>query len=302
MLQQRVAIVSGAGRGIGRAVALELARQGAAVVVNDPGVSTDGSGTDTGPAEGVVQEIQTAGGRARADTHSVADPAGCAAMVAAAREHFGRLDIVVNNAGILRDRIFHKMAPEDWQAVMDVHVGGHFNLCRAAINVFREQDYGRIVNFTSTSGLVGNVGQSNYGAAKMAIVGLTRILALESQRRDICVNAVSPFAWTRMTSSIPMEDEASRERVEKLQRMKPEYIAPLVAYLASERCRGVNGQVLGARAGELMVFGLPQPLRSVHRQGGWTPEQIAETAIPALRPFFTPPAASADVFGYDPLD
>ena len=302
MLKDRVAIITGSGRGIGRAVALQMAEKGARVVVNDLGVAGDGTGKDQGPAQEVVAEIKQAGGQAIANTDSVTSMEGCAGMVKAALAAFGRLDIVVNNAGILRDRMFHKMSPEDWQAVIDVHLGGHFNLCRSAINLFREQGYGRIINFTSTSGLVGNLGQTNYGSAKMAVVGLTRLLALETQKHDICVNAVSPFAWTRMTSSIPVTDEKSAARVEKIKRMKPENVAPLVVFLASEQAKGITGQIFGARAGELMIFSVPKPLRSVHHKGGWTPEEIAETAMPALRNCFSPVMASAEMFPYDPLD
>ena len=302
MLKDRVAIITGSGRGIGRAVALLMAEKGARVVVNDLGVAGDGTGKDQGPAQEVVAEIKQAGGQAIANTDSVTSMEGCAGMVKAALAAFGRLDIVVNNAGILRDRMFHKMSPEDWQAVIDVHLGGHFNLCRSAINLFREQGYGRIINFTSTSGLVGNLGQTNYGSAKMAVVGLTRLLALETQKHDICVNAVSPFAWTRMTSSIPVTDEKSAARVEKIKRMKPENVAPLVVFLASDQAKGITGQIFGARAGELMIFSVPKPLRSVHHKGGWTPEEIAETAMPALRNCFSPVMASAEMFPYDPLD
>jgi NAD(P)-dependent dehydrogenase (short-subunit alcohol dehydrogenase family) len=302
MLQGKVAIVTGSGRGIGRAIVLLMAEKGASVVVNDLGVSGDGTGGDQGPAQEVVAEIQKAGGKAVANTDSVAKAEGATGMVKTALDKFGRLDIIVNNAGILRDRMFHKMAPEDWQAVIDVHLGGHFNLCRAAINVFREQGYGRIVNFTSTSGLVGNIGQTNYGSAKMAIVGLTRLLALETQKLDICVNAVSPFAWTRMTSSIPVTDEKSAARVEKLKKMKPEMIAPLVVFLSSAAAKGITGQIFGARAGELMIFGVPKPLRSMHKQGGWTPEEVGEIAMPAFRNFFSPVMPSAEMFPYDPLE
>ncbi len=302
MLEGKVAIVTGSGRGIGRAIALLMAQKGASVVVNDLGVAGDGTGPDTGPAQEVAAEITQAGGKALANTDSVTSAEGCAEMVRSAREQFGRLDIVVNNAGILRDRMFHKMDPDDWQAVIDVHLGGHFNLCRAAINLFREQEYGRIVNFTSTSGLIGNIGQTNYGSAKLAIAGLTRLLALETQRYDICVNAVSPFAWTRMTASIPVTDEASEARVEKVKKMKAEHIAPLAVFLASERCKGITGQIFGARAGELMVFSMPRPIRSVHHVGGWTPEEVGEFAMPALRNFFQPNVVSADMFPYDPLE
>jgi NAD(P)-dependent dehydrogenase (short-subunit alcohol dehydrogenase family) len=302
MLKGKVAIVTGAGRGIGRGIALLMAEKGAKVVVNDLGTSGEGQGQDTTPAEEVVKEIKAAGGEAMANTESVTSFEGATHMVNAALKTFGRLDIVVNNAGILRDRMLHKMAPDDWKAVMDVHLGGHFNMCRAAINQFREQNFGRFINFTSTSGLIGNYGQTNYGTAKMGIVAFTRILALETKKYNITANAISPFAWTRMTSSIPVTDEASKARVEKVKRMRAEDIAPMAVWLASDAAKDVTGQIFGVRAGEIMVFSVPRPLRSVHHQGGWTPEMVGETAIKALAPHFTPVGVSADMFPYDPLD
>lgn len=302
MLENKVAIVTGAGRGIGRAIALQLAAKGAKVVVNDIGVSTEGEGEDATPAREVVDEIKKAGGEAVVNSDSVSEFSGAGNMVKQALDTFGGLDILVNNAGILRDRMLHKMSPEDWQGVMDVHLGGHFNTCRAAINHFRGQDHGRIINFTSTSGIVGNLGQTNYGAAKMGIFGFTRNLALETMRHDITVNAIAPFAFTRMISSIPVKDEAQRQRVERMKSMRPEDIAPLVTYLASAAAGKVTGQVFGVRAGEIMIFSQPRPLRSVHKQGGWTPEEVAETAIPAMEPFFDEPKASSVIFPYDPLD
>ena len=272
MLEGRVAIVTGGGRGIGAAVAQAMAEHGAAVLVNDLGTSHSGEGADASPAEEVVQKILAAGGRAAANADSVASFEGATRMVSEARRHFGRLDIVVNVAGILRDRMLHKMSPDDWQGVIDVHLGGHFFMCRAAINLFREQNYGRIINFTSTSGLIGNLGQTNYGAAKLGIVAFTRNLALESQRKGITANAIAPFAWTRMIATIPAKDEAAERRLTNLKRMKPEDIAPVCVYLASEDAAHITGQTFGVRAGELMVFSVPRPLRSVHHQGGWTPE------------------------------
>ncbi|HUJ75182.1 MAG TPA: SDR family oxidoreductase [bacterium] len=301
MLTGKVAIVTGSGRGIGRGVALLMAAHGAKVVVNDLGTSGEGQGQDATPAQEVVGEIKKAGGEAIANADSVSSFTGATNMVNAALKAFGRVDIVVNNAGILRDRMLHKMSPEDWQAVIDTHLGGHYNMCRATVNLFREQNFGRFINFTSTSGLIGNLGQTNYGTAKLGIVAFTRILALETRKYNITSNAISPFAWTRMTASIP-ETDANRERLARSRRMKAEDIAPVAVWLASDSAKDVTGQIFGVRAGEIMVFSVPRPLRSIHRQGGWTPEQVGETAIKALAPMFTPVGVSAEVFSYDPLD
>jgi NAD(P)-dependent dehydrogenase (short-subunit alcohol dehydrogenase family) len=291
MLEGKVAIITGAGRGIGRSLALLLAARGARVIVNDIGTSTEGEGSDAGPAQEVVAEIGQAGGEAAANTDSVAEFQGATRMVQQALDTYGGLHIVVNNAGILRDRMLHKMGPEDWQAVMNVHLNGHFNLSRAAINHFREQKWG------------GNLGQTNYGTAKLGIFAFTRLVALETMRyENITANAITPFAYTRMTASIPVTDEASQARVERIKRMRPEDIAPVVAYLCSEQGKDITGQIFGVRAGEIMIFSQPRPLRSIHRQGGWTPEMVGEVAMPALRPFFDTPKASADIFPYDPMD
>ncbi len=303
MLDGKVAIVTGAGRGIGRGIALLLAAQGARVIVNDIGTSTEGQGTDKGPAQEVADEIKKAGGKAAANMDSVTTFDGATKMVQQARKDFGGLHIIVNNAGILRDRMLHKMDPADWQAVLDVHLGGHFNVTRAAINHFREQEWGRIINFTSTSGIVGNLGQANYGSAKLGIFAFTRIVALETMRyENITCNAISPFAYTRMTASIPVKDEKSAARVERTKKMRAEDIAPVVAYLCSDHAKSVTGQIFGVRAGEIMIFSQPRPLRSVHHHGGWTPELVGEVAMPALAPFFDEPKASAAIFPYDPLD
>lgn len=302
MLEGKVAIVTGSGRGIGKSMAELMASKGAKIIVNDPGVAQTGDGGDKGPAEEVAAAIKQAGGEATPNFDSVSEFEGATNMVNMALTAYGRLDIVVNNAGILRDRMLHKMDPADWRAVQDVHLGGHFNMCRAAINVFREQESGRIVNFTSTSGLIGNVGQTNYGAAKLGIIALTRILAMESQSKNITVNAIAPFAWTRMTASIPVTDAASEERVAKIKKMKPDYIAALATYLCSDAAQDVTGQCFGVRAGEIIVFGFPQPIRAVHHTGGWTAEEIGETAMQALSPFFTPPQVTTDLFPYEPMD
>jgi len=302
MLEGKVAIISGSGRGIGRSIAELFASKGCKVIVNDPGVGFGGEGGDKAPAEEVAEAIKAAGGQAEPNYDSVAEFEGTTNMVNQALKSFGRLDIVVNNAGILRDRMLHKMSPEDWKSVNDVHLGGHFNLCRAAINIFREQESGRIINFTSTSGLLGNIGQTNYGAAKLGIVSFTRILALESLKKNITVNAIAPFAWTRMTESIPVKDEASEARVANIKKMKPEYIASLAVYLSSDQASDVTGQIFGVRAGELMVFSVPEPLKTVHKNGGWTAEEIGESAMESLKSFFTPLRVSGDYFPYPPMD
>jgi NAD(P)-dependent dehydrogenase (short-subunit alcohol dehydrogenase family) len=200
------------------------------------------------------------------------------------------LHIVFDAAGILRDKMFHNMFPEDWQAVIDVHLTGHFNINRAAINLFREQNYGRMIMVSSTSGLLGNVGQCNYGAAKFGIVALARIVAMENASRGITVNVICPSADTRMTRSVPTpkDPQAAAMREERLRRSRADAIAPLCVFLASEQAGQVNGQVFHQRAGELSLYGHMRPVRMVHRQGGWTPETLAEVAIPALAPQFTP--------------
>jgi NAD(P)-dependent dehydrogenase (short-subunit alcohol dehydrogenase family) len=290
MLDGRVAICAGSGRGVGAEVAKLMVAHGAKVVVNDPGASGSGEGFDEAPAQQIVNEIKQAGGEAVANYGSVAKFDDCLQMVAQAREAFGGLHIVFNAAGILRDKMFHNMFPEDWQAVIDVHLTGHFNINRAAINLFREQNYGRMIMVSSTSGLLGNIGQANYASAKLGIVALARVVAMENASRGITVNVICPSADTRMTRSVPTpkDPQAAALREERLRRSPPGAIAPLCVFLASEQASHVNGQVFHQRGGELSLYGHMRPLRMVHRQGGWTPESLAEVAIPALAPQFTP--------------
>jgi NAD(P)-dependent dehydrogenase (short-subunit alcohol dehydrogenase family) len=289
MLDGRVAICTGAGRGVGGEVAKMMAANGAKVIVNDPGTSGSGEGNDRTPAQQIVDEIKAAGGDAAANYGSVASFDDCLAMVSQARETFGGLHIVFNAAGILRDKMFHNMFPEDWQAVIDVHLTGHFNVNRAAINLFREQNYGRIIMVSSTSGLLGNIGQTNYGSAKFAVVALARIVAMENQSRGITANVICPSADTRMTRSVPIPKDpaAAAAREERLRRSRADAIAPLCVFLASEQSAYVNGQVFHQRAAELSLYSHMRPVRMVHHHTGWTPELIADVAMPSLSSGFT---------------
>ena len=300
-LDGKVMLVTGAGRGIGRDIARLAAAEGAAVVVNDLGGSTDGEGADTSPAEAVVAEIRAAGGRAVANPDSVAEPAGAERMVKAALDHFGRIDCVVNNAGILRDRIFYRMSHVDWELVIDVHLKGSFNVARAAANHFREQQSGSFVHMTSTSGLVGNFGQANYAAAKMGIVGLSKSIALDMARFNVRSNCVSPFAWSRLIGTIPTQTDEERARVERVKTMTAEKIAPLAVFLASDLAQGVTGQIFAVRKNEIFLMSQPRPLRSTQRNDGWTPQTLAEHMLPAMKASLYPLERSGDVFSWDPV-
>jgi NAD(P)-dependent dehydrogenase (short-subunit alcohol dehydrogenase family) len=301
IVSNKVAIVTGGGRGIGRAIALALAREGARVVVCDIGASLQGAGTDAGPAGAVVEEIKKAGGEAIASTLSIAEPKNADEIVKAALEAFGRVDILVNNAGILRDVIFHKMSWSDWSDVLAVHLNGSFNMSRACAAHFREQNSGAYVHMTSTSGLIGNFGQANYMAAKLGIMGLSRSIALDMARFKVRSNCVAPFAWTRMIDSIPAQTEAEKRRVERVQQMTPEKVAPLVVYLASDRAEGISGQILAVRNNEVFLFNQPRPIRSIHRSDGWTPQGLDEQLKGAFGASFTPLERSGDVFSWDPV-
>ena len=302
MLDGKVVVVTGAGRGIGREIALLAARQGAAVVVNDLGGSADGEGSgNASPAEEVVEEIRKAGGRAVANSDSVAEAASAANIVKTAVDAFGRIDGVVNNAGILRDRIFHRMSVVDFELVVKVHLMGSFYMSHAAARYFHEQKSGAFVHFTSTSGLVGNFGQANYAAAKMGIVGLSKSIALDMARANVRSNCVSPFAWSRLIGTIPTETEEEKARVARMQAMGPEKIAPLSVYLLSDAAKDVTGQIFAVRMNEIFLMSQSRPIRSVHRDEGWTVESLASHGMPALKKSFYPLDRSADVFSWDPV-
>ncbi len=301
MVQDKVVIVTGSGGGIGRDIALAMARNGAKVVVNDIGASLSGEGNDMGPAQTVVEEIKAAGGQAVASTESVSTPASAAKIIETAIAAFGRIDCVVNNAGILRDRIFHKMSTEDFEAVVKVHLFGSFYMSKAAALHFKEQESGTLVHMTSTSGLIGNFGQANYSAAKLGLTALSKSIALDMQKFNVRSNCIAPFAWSRMTSSIPTSTAAEAARVEKIKQMTPAKIAPLAVYLASDESKHVNAQVFAVRNNEIFLISQPRPVRSVHRSEGWTPQSIAEHAMPALQSSFFPMDRSGDVFNWDPV-
>ena len=301
MVQDKVVVVTGAGGGIGRDMALALAAAGAKVVVNDIGTSTSGEGQDAGPAQKVVEEIKAAGGQAVANTDSVAEAAAAGRIVQSALDHFGRIDGVVNNAGILRDRFFHKMSLDEWDAVLKVHLYGSYYMSRAAANHFKEQESGTFVHMTSTSGLIGNFGQANYSAAKLALVALSKSIALDMAKFNVRSNCIAPFAWSRMIGSIPTDTPEQQARVAKIQQMTPNKIAPLAVYLLSDAAKDVNAQVFAVRNNEIFLMSQPRPVRSVHRSEGWTAESIAEHGMPALTRSFVPMERSGDVFSWDPV-
>ncbi len=301
MMEGKVVVVTGAGGGIGRGIALAMAAQGAKVVVNDIGASMTGDTISAGPAQQVVDEIVKAGGQAIPNTDSVATRASANNIIEAAVKTFGRIDAVVNNAGNLRDRVFHKMSDEEWSQVIDVHLNGTFFVSRAAANYFREQESGAFVHMTSTSGLIGNFGQANYSAAKLGIAALSKSIALDMNRYNVRSNCIAPFAWSRMTSSIPANTPEEKSRVAKLQKMESNKIAPMAVFLASDAAKDVNAQIFGVRANEIMLFSQPRPIRSVHMSEGWTPESIAQIAAPALRHHFFPLERSPDAIDWDPI-
>ncbi len=301
MVEGKVIIVTGAGNGIGRDFARLLAAEGAKVVVNDLGTSLTGEGADIGAAQVVVDEITKDGGTAVASTDSVSTWPSANKIVQAALDHFGRIDGVINNAGILRDRFFFKMSLEEWESVIGVHLSGSFFVSRAAANHFKEQESGSYVHMTSTSGLVGNFGQANYSAAKLGIVGLSKSIALDMSKFHIRSNCIAPFAWSRMIGSIPTETPEEKARVERMKKMETAKIAPLAVYLMADRSREVTGQIFGVRANEIMLFSQNRPVRTVHRAEGWTPDSVADHAIPALQASFTALDRSSDVFCWDPI-
>ncbi|MGF6602296.1 NAD(P)-dependent dehydrogenase (short-subunit alcohol dehydrogenase family) [Paraburkholderia sp. GAS448] len=298
MVEGKVVIVTGAGSGIGRDLAKAFAANGARVIVNDTGRAVDSEGF---AAEQVVAEIRAEAGEAAPAVESVASNESAQRIVQTALDHFGRIDCVVNNAGITRDRFFFNMSEEEWRAVLDVHLNGSFYVARAAAPHFKSQASGSYIHMTSTSGLVGNLGQANYAAAKMGIVGLSKSLALDMARFKVRSNCISPWAWTSMTANIPADTPENIARIEKLKKMESAKIAPLAVYLGSDQAVDVSGQIFGVRANEIYLFSQPRILRTLHRSDGWTPETIAEHAIPALAPSFYENVPSMAITPWDPI-
>jgi NAD(P)-dependent dehydrogenase (short-subunit alcohol dehydrogenase family) len=301
VLDGKSVVVTGAGGGIGREIAIAAALAGASVIINDVGASLGGQGLSKTPAEETRKAILEKGGRAEISTDSVAQWESARHIVEAALDHFGRIDVVINNAGIIRDVIFHKMSPDDWDAVINVHLNGTFYVSRAAAEYFRKQESGAFVHMSSQSGLVGNFGQANYSAAKLGITALSKSIALDMQRYNVRSNCIAPNAWSRMTSSLPAETPAQQVRVARMQLMTPDKNAPLAVFLASDLARDVTGQVFVSRHNEIFLMSSPRPIRGMQRSDGWTPETIAEHAIPAMRSAFMPLDRSPEVFSWDPV-
>ncbi len=270
LLKDKVAVVTGSGRGIGRGIALALAREGAKVVVNDVGCEVDGRGGANDPAQQVVNEIKALGSDAAPNYDSVSDFSAAERIIKTAVERFGRIDILVNNAGIVRDRSLAKMTEDDFDAVLGVHLKGSFNCGRHALPIMREQGYGRVINITSSAGLRGNFGQTNYGAAKAGIMGLTLVWAIEHEKYGITVNAMAPSGMTRMTGTIPGYDKDNPPP-----EMNPELNGPLIAFLASEKAAHVNGQIFGRRGYGYTIFQQPRPIAMMYKPGGLTASEIA---------------------------
>ncbi len=292
-LKDRIAVVTGAGRGIGRGVAIALAVEGAKVVVNDLGGGVDGSGGDHAPADKVVDEIKATGGEAVASYDSVATAEGGNNIIQTAVDSFGRIDILVNNAGILRDRMVFNMTSDEWDNVLKVHLYGVFNTTKPAATLMRQQRSGRIVSMSSTSGLIGNSGQANYGAAKAGIAGFTRVVARDLGRYGVTCNSIAPGAATRMTMS---EEVLAARDIRAAKGVTggggkapppadsglrgPDDVAPIVVYLCTDAAADINGQTFGASGGTIQLYQNPIPIKSIHKNGRWTLDELLET-IPA---------------------
>ena len=303
VLDGKVVLVTGGGNGIGRECALLAAREGAKVMVNDLGGGVAGGDEGSeGPAAKVAAEIKAAGGEAISNSESVTSMASVKGMVEQAMETFGGLHAVINPAGILRDGMFHKMPDEDWDKVIEVHLRGAYNVTRATVEHFRTQGEGSYVLFTSTSGLIGNIGQANYAAAKLGVMGLSRIIAMEGAAKGVRSNIIAPFAWTRMIATIPVKDEAGAQRVERIKNsMRADQVAQLAVALCADGAKETSGQIFAVRGNEVVLFSQPRPVRSVARIEGWTPQTLIDQALPSMKASYTDVGATASVFPYEPI-
>ncbi len=301
LLEGKVIVVTGAGAGVGKGIAMEAARQGAKLIVNDLGVAIDGSGASSGPAQQTVDEIRAFGGTAAANTESVAEWKSAQSIISQALDLYGRIDGVVNNAGNLRDVIFHKMPEDDFDAVIQVHLKGSFNMSRAAAPHFKSEESGAFVHMTSTSGLIGNFGQANYCSAKMGVVGLSKAIALDMERFNVRSNCIAPFAFTRMVNTIPTDTPEGMARMKVNQRLEAEKIAPFTCALLTDAAKDVTGQIFGVRNNEIYLFSQPRPIRTAHSGEGWTVQSCLDVAIPMMKPSFYALDKSRDVFSWDPV-
>jgi len=287
-LDGKVVLVTGGGNGIGRDCALIAAQEGAKVLVNDLGGGLKGEDEGSaGPAETVANEIRAAGGEAAHNSDSVTNYKAVQGMVEQAMDTFGGLHAVINPAGILRDVMFHKMSEADWDRVIDVHMRGSFNVARATIEHFRDQNDGAYMFFTSTSGLFGNIGQANYGAAKMGIAGLSRIIAMEGARNNVRSNCLAPVAWTRMTQSVPIKDEAAAARRKVMaEKIRADQPARFSVAMVSPAAASVSGQIFGASGENIILYSQPRPIETVTKEEGWTVASILSEAVPKMAPKF----------------
>lgn len=300
-LKDKVAVVTGAGRGVGRGVAIALAVEGAKVVVNDLGGATDGSGESATPADEVVAEIKKDGGEAVANYDNVATLEGGESIINTAVDSYGKIDILVNNAGILRDKMIFNMTPEEWDVVIKVHLYGLFHCTKPAAILMRQQKGGRIISMSSTSGLLGNAGQANYGAAKAGIAGFTRVVSRDLGRYGITVNAIAPGAGTRMTVSPEMETarqrridrgEISQAQADAGKMPEPDDVAPIVVYLATDAAADINGCTFGAAGGRIALHTDPVAVKSIYKDGRWTLDELMRVVPTALTNEVRNPAPS----------